>query len=198
MTLATINDLNKLASNENLIVLLEVEIPSSDILCLANYNSSVTFLGNIYQPFLFEMGEITTSKGEIPQFDIKIDNTSRGINSLMIDYDLYLKTNGIDGNKIFANIIVVNTADLSDYVLKERFELVSWNMDNQWASFKLGAENPFQKQYPQRALFYDFCQFKFKSSSCGYTGASTSCDKSLSSCRQLNNSSRFGGFPAMR
>ena len=197
MTLTTINDLNKLASNENLIVLLEVEIPSSDILYLANFNSSVTFLGNVYQPFLFEMGEITTSKGEIPQFDIKIDNTSRGINALMIDYDLYLKTNGIDGNKIFANIIVVNTADLSDYVLKERFELVSWNMDNQWASFKLGAENPFNKQYPLRQIFADFCQWKFKSSQCGYSGSATSCDKTLVKCRQLNNSPRFGGYPGV-
>ena len=197
MTLTTINDLNKLASNENLIVLLEVEIPSSDILYLANFNSSVTFLGNVYQPFLFEMGEITTSKGEIPQFDIKIDNTSRGINTLMIDYDLYLKINGIDGNKIFANIIVVNTADLSDYVLKERFELVSWNMDNQWASFKLGAENPFSKQYPLRQIFADFCQWKFKSSQCGYSGSATSCDKTLVKCRQLNNSPRFGGYPGV-
>lgn len=194
MTLTTINDLNKLASDENLIVLLEVEIPSSDTLYLANFNESVAFLGNDYQPFLFEMGEISTSKGEIPQFDIKIDNTSRGINSLMMDYDIYLKTNGIDGNKIFANIIVVNTADLSDYVIKERFELVSWNMDNNWASFKLGAENPFNKQYPSRQIFADFCQWKFKSSSCGYSGTESACDKSLVRCRQLNNSPRFGGF----
>ena len=32
MTLATINDLNKLATDEKLIVLLEVEIPSTDTL----------------------------------------------------------------------------------------------------------------------------------------------------------------------
>ncbi len=53
MTLTTINDLNKLASDEKLIVLLEVEIPSSDVLYLANYNANVTFLGNEYQAFLF-------------------------------------------------------------------------------------------------------------------------------------------------
>lgn len=198
MTLATINDLNKLATNEKLIVLLEVEIPSTSTLYLANYNANVTFLGNTYQAFLFNMGEITSGKGEVPQFEIKIDNTSRGINSLMMDYDIYLKANGIEGNQIFANIIVVNTVDLSDYVLKERFELVSWDMDSKFASFKLGASNPFTQKYPLRAIYSDFCQFKFKSLQCSYSGAESSCDKSLSNCRLLNNSSRFGGFQGIR
>ena len=193
-TLNTINDLNKLASDEKLIVLLEVEIPSSDVLYLANYNANVTFLGNEYQAFLFTMGEITSSKGEVPQFEIKIDNTSRGINSLMIDYDIYLKQNGIEGNKIFANIIVVNTVDLSDYVLKERFELVSWDIDNHFASFKLGAENPFMRNYPLRQIYSDFCQFKFKGSACSYSGSATSCDKTLTTCRNLGNQARYGGF----
>lgn len=198
MTLTTINDLNKLASNEKLIVLLEVEIPSSDILYLANYNANVTFLGNKYQAFLFNMGEITSGKGEVPQFEIKIDNTSRGINSLMMDYDIYLKANGIEGNQIYANIIVVNTVDLSDYVLKERFELVSWDMDSKFASFKLGASNPFTQKYPSRAIYADFCQWKFKSLQCGYSGAKISCDKSLTRCRQLSNSPRFGGFNGVK
>lgn len=194
MTLVTIQDLNKLSSDEKLIVLLEVEIPSSSTLYLANYNDYVTFLGNEYQPFLFNMGEITSGKGEVPQFEIKIDNTSRGINSLMIDYDIYLKQNGIEGNKIYANVIVVNTVDLSDYILKERFELVSWDMDNNWASFKLGAENPFTQKYPLRAIYSDFCQFKFKGMACAYRGVATSCDKTLTTCRSLGNQARYGGF----
>ena len=197
-TLTTINDLNKLASNEKLIVLLEVEIPSSDILYLANYNANVTFLGNEYQAFLFNMGEITSGKGEVPQFEIKIDNTSRGINSLMMDYDIYLKANGIEGNQIYANIIVVNTVDLSDYVLKERFELVSWDMDSHFASFKLGASNPFTQKYPLRQIYADFCQFKFKGTACAYSGLVTSCDKTLTTCRSLNNSPRFGGFAGVK
>ena len=197
-TLTTINDLNKLASDEKLIVLLEVEIPSSDVLYLANYNANVTFLGNEYQAFLFQMGEINSSRGEVPQFEIKIDNTSRGINSLMMDYDIYLKANGIEGNQIYANIIVVNTVDLSDYVLKERFELVSWDMDSKFASFKLGASNPFTLKYPSRAIYADFCQWKFKSLQCGYSGVETTCDKSLIKCRQLSNSPRFGGFNGVK
>lgn len=198
MTLTTINDLNKLASNESLIVLLEVEIPSSSILYLANYNANITFLGNDYQAFLFTMGEITSSKGEVPQFEIKIDNTSRGINSLMMDYDIYLKNNGIEGNKIFANILVVNTVDLSDYINKWRFELTSWEMDNHWASFKLGAENPFNKPYPLRQIYSDFCSWKFKSNECGYSGSGTNCDKTLLRCRQLGNQVRYGGFFGIR
>lgn len=198
MTLSTINDLNKLASDESLVVLLEVEIPSSDILYLANYNADITFLGNTYQAFLFQMGEISSSRGEVPQFEIKIDNTSRGINSLMMDYDIYLKANGIEGNQIYANIIVVNTVDLSDYVLKERFELVSWDMDCNFASFKLGASNPFMQKYPSRAIYASVCQWKFKSTQCSYSGSETVCDKTLERCRQLGNSARIGAFPGVK
>ena len=197
-SLTTINDLNKLASDEKLIVLLEVEIPSTSTLYLANYNANVTFLGNEYQAFLFNMGEITSGKGEVPQFEIKIDNTSRGINSLMMDYDIYLKANGIEGNQIYANIIVVNTVDLSDYVLKERFELVSWDMDSKFASFKLGASNPFTQKYPLRAIYSSICQWKFKSSQCGYSGSATTCDKTLVRCRELGNSARIGAFPGVQ
>jgi len=198
MTLATINDLNKLSSDEKLIVLLEVEIPSSDTLYLARFNDDITFDGNVYQKFWFEFNDITTGKGEVPNFELKIDNTSRGVNSLMIDYDIYLKNNGIEGNKIFANILVVNTVDLSDYINKWRFELTSWEMDNHWASFKLGAENPFNKAYPLRQIYSDFCSWKFKSTECGYSGSETNCDKTLERCRQLGNQVRYGGFFGIR
>lgn len=198
MTLATINDLNKLSSNESLVVLLEVEIPSSDILRLARWNNNITFNGNEYQKFWFDFNDITTNKGEIPNFELKIDNTSRGVNSLMIDYDIYLKANGIEGNKIFANVIVVNTVDLSDYVNKWRFELTSWDIDSNWASFKLGAENPFNKPYPLRQIYSDFCSWKFKDSRCAYSGAETACDKTLKRCREIGNQVRYGGFYGVR
>lgn len=198
MTLATINDLNKLSSDEKLIVLLEVEIPANDTLYLARFNNDVTFNTHTYQKFWFEFGDITTGKGEVPSFELRIDNTSRSINALMINYDIYLKTNGIEGNKIFANVIVVNTVDLSDYVNKWRFELTSWDIDSNWASFKLGAENPFNKNYPMRQIFSDFCSWKFKDSRCGYTGGITTCDKTLKRCREIGNQVRYGGFYGVR
>ena len=198
MTLQTIKDLNDLGGDSVLLVALKITIPSTPIIYLVRNGEAVTFQGNEYQPFEFTIGEITSGKGETPQLQLQIDNTSRGINSLMMDYDIYLKANGIEGNQIYANIIVVNTVDLSDYVLKERFELVSWDMDAHFASFKLGASNPFMQKYPLRQIYADFCQWKFKSSQCAYSGSAISCDKSLTFCRSLNNSPRFGGFAGVK
>jgi hypothetical protein len=42
------------------------------------------------------------------------------------------------------------------------------------------------------------CQVKkFKDSRCGYAGAETWCDKTLTRCKVLNNQTRFYGFPTI-
>lgn len=198
MTLTTIQDLNSLNSNDCLLVCLFLEIAGQDNIYLVNNRENITFKGNEYIAFPFTIGEITSGKGEVPQFNLQVDNTTRAINSLMIEYDIYLKQNGIEGNKVYATLYVVNTIDLSEEVLAEKFELTSWDINSQWASFKLGASNPFMRQYPPRKLFSAFCGFKFKDSRCGYSGAETVCNKTLLRCRELNNSVRFGGFTGVQ
>ncbi|NTU42264.1 MAG: hypothetical protein HGA78_04270, partial [Nitrospirales bacterium] len=39
------------------------------------------------------------------------------------------------------------------------------------------------------------CGFRFKGTRCGYTGAGTFCDKTLTACQGYNNEDNFGGFP---
>lgn len=41
------------------------------------------------------------------------------------------------------------------------------------------------------------CQFGFKDSRCGYTGATTKCDKTLKTCQSLSNVRNFGGYPSV-
>lgn len=41
------------------------------------------------------------------------------------------------------------------------------------------------------------CQFRFKDSKCGYTGAETKCDKTLARCQALSNVTNFGGYPSV-
>jgi len=194
MTLTTINDLNKLGADGVLLVCLKLEIAGQDNVYLVNNRENITFKSNEYIAFPFEISEITSAKGENPQFTLQIDNTTRAINALMIEYDIYLKQNGIEGNKVFATLYVVNTIDLSEEVLAEKFELVSWDISSQWASFKMGASNPFNRNYPPRKLFNAFCGFKFKDNRCNYIGSESICNKTLARCRELNNSVRFGGY----
>ena len=100
MTLQTLKDLNDLGGDSVLLVALKIVIPSTPIIYLVRNGESVTFLGNEYQPFEFSIGEITSGKGETPQLQLQIDNTSRAIERYLIEYDTYLKINGIDGHVI--------------------------------------------------------------------------------------------------
>lgn len=194
MTLATINDLNTLASQGVILPCLKIELAGQDTVYLVSNNENIVFKGNEYIAFPFEIGEITSGKGEVPQFQIRVDNTSRAVGKMLNEYDIYIKQNGIDGNRVYATIYVINTIDLSDEILAEKFELTSWEINSEWVSFKMGASNPFMKEYPPRKIYKDFCLWKFKGVECSYSGTETSCNKTLARCRELNNSVRFGGF----
>ena len=89
---------------------------------------------------------------------------------------------------------ILNTNDLSQSVLTEYFELVDFKANNKLSTFTLGTTSLFNKQYPPRKMYANFCSFKFKDTRCGYVGAITTCNKTLSDCRARNNSPRFGGF----
>lgn len=41
------------------------------------------------------------------------------------------------------------------------------------------------------------CQWRFKDTRCGYAGAETKCDKTLTRCKALSNVTNFGGYPSV-
>jgi lambda family phage minor tail protein L len=194
----SVADLNALQTDAVVVICLDIDIPATPQIHITNNNEDVIFGSNTYTPFPFQIGELgTASKGEVPELQIQIDNTNRIIEAYLQLYDQYLKVNGISGNDIELTLYVVNTKDTSSAIITEYFILTSFNTDNQWASFKLGALSPFTMRYPRRRLIQNFCTWKFKSAQCGYTGAEATCDKTLMRCRELNNSGRFGGFPGI-
>ncbi len=194
LKLTTIADLNALGTNSVLLVALEINIPSTPTIYVVNNSENINFQGNEYIAFPFEIGEISAGKGETPNFQILLDNTSRAMSQYVMAYDAYLKQNGIDGNGITCTAYVLNTNDLSEAVLTEYFQLTNFNTDNKTATFNLGTESLFNKTYPPRKMYANFCSFKFKDARCGYTGELLTCNKTLSDCRARKNSKRFGGF----
>ena len=194
MTLTTIQDLNSLGGDSVLLVALKIVIPSTPTIYIVRNGEAVTFGGNFYQPFEFNIGEITAGKGETPQLQLQIDNTSRAIERYLIEYDTYLKLNGIDGNGITCELYVLNTNDLTEAVMTEYFELVDFKANNKMATFTLGTTSLFNKQYPPRKMYANFCSFKFGGEKCLYSGIETTCNKTLSDCRARGNSVRYGGF----
>jgi phage-related protein len=86
---------------------------------------------------------------------------------------------------------------LASAEVEHRFDLKQPQFDNVWATFTLGASNPFNRRFPQAMISQNHCRFRFKSDRCGYPGAETVCDHTLSRCRALGNSIRFGGAPGV-
>ena len=141
---AIIADINALSSDSVIAVLLEINIPATGYVRLCSNNENLVFAGETYLPFPFQLSELTTAaKGEVPQWQIQIDNSSRIIESYLQDYDTYLKANGISGNEISCTCYVVSTVDLSSAIMTEYFTLTSWSTSSKWAAFKLGASSPF-------------------------------------------------------
>lgn len=188
---------NKIAATSVFLIALKIDIPGVDesVRVVAN-NEDVTWQGETWQAFPFEIEEITeTESGEVPRVDIRVSNVSREMELYIHEYDLYCKTNGF--HPIECTLYVLNTLDLdnNDPVTWHIFKLIQPKTNPVWVTFTLGAANPFNRRSPQRRLVPS-CQWKFKSAECGYAGAATTCDKTLDRCRELGNSNRFGGYYA--
>ena len=193
----TIQDKNALVTDAVFLVLLEIQIPDVPTIRLVNNTEDITWNSQLWQQFPFEFTDISEgSKSEVSQWDIKISNTNRVIERYLHKYNQYLKLNGVEGNDITCIIRVVNSKDLANTtaILEHTALLQQPTTNSQWATFKLSAKNPYNKQFPPRKIFKNFCGWKFKSTQCGYLGAGEFCDKTLTTCRSYSNSSRFGGF----
>ncbi|WP_051183046.1 DUF1833 family protein [Desulfocurvibacter africanus] len=190
---------NRLATSEAFLLALEISVPGVDepIRVVSN-TENVTWRGVEWIAFPFEIDELSdTSKGEVPRIELKVSNVSRALERYIHDYDAYVKRFGF--SPITVSIIVLNTADLGSGVpvVEHLFELKQPKTDAKWATFVLGASNPFDLRFPTAMLRKNACRFRFRDARCGYRGEADGCDKTLSRCRALKNSERFGGFPGV-
>ncbi len=194
MKLTTLKNLNALSSDGCILIALDINIPDTDMIYIVKNRDSIVFGGNEYLPFEFNIGDISSGKGETPKLQLSIDNSSLVMGQYARAYDTYIKTNGIDGNSIKVTLHILNTNDLSESINDYNFELTDFKITNQTATFNIGAKSLWNKTYPLHKIYADFCGFKFKDGRCAYSGSETVCNKTLSRCRELGNSPRFGGF----
>lgn len=197
MTTTTIHDLNELGGAE-IFWALDIHIPNTPTVRLVNDRQNLTYNGNEYIAFSFNIGEISTGRGETPSWTLQIDNTTRAIERYILDYDIYLKQNGIDGNGITATLYALNKNDLTQPIYGGKFQLSSFNTDTSMATFNFSAPSPMNRQYPPRKLYQNFCGFKLGDSRCKYIVLDDEeCDKTFLSCKSYNNTMNFGGFVGM-
>ncbi len=194
-----IEEKNKLATDSVFLICLEITIPGTGVVRVVRNNQDLTWKGETWVAFPFELDEIgDTSKGEVPQVNVRVSNVSRALEAYLYEYDAYCKANGFE--PITVKIFVVNTKVIqadgnAAPEVEHEFELKQPRTDSQWVTFVLGASNPFNRRFPQGRILKNVCRYRFKDTRCGYSGAETACDKTLTRCRALGNSTRFGGFP---
>ena len=200
LSLRTIQDKNSLGSDAVFHVLLEIIIPGVAPITITNNGEDVTWGSKTWLAFPFDISELSEEgSGEVPQWTITLDNRQRVIEMYLSNYDQFLKINGIDGNEIKCVCNIVNSKDLlnTEAIKTVYFELSQPSTTSETATFTLTADSPFNITTPKRRFIKQFCYWKFKGIECGYAGADTVCDKTITRCKSLGNSPRFGGFPGV-
>jgi phage-related protein len=190
---------NKLTSDSVFLVMLEITIPGvSDTIRIVNNNEDISWNSFLWQRFPFEIQEVSeSSNAETSQFQIKVSNVNNMIGQYIREYDVYLKLNGFAA--ITVVLYVVNSKDIDNTtaVVTQNLILSTQSINQTEVVFTVSARDLYRARTPLNRMFPNLCRFKFKSTACGYTGAETTCDKTLMRCRELSNSVRFGGFPTI-
>lgn len=196
LTPAATLEKNKIASTGAWLVLLDISIPGySYPLRLVDNNEAIEWpasSGYLYSPFPFTLDDVAEDgQGGLPSFSIKVSNVTKSL----VPY--IEQTDGLDGARI--RIRVVHSELLNEAaVLDETVDVLGCTVDLMWVTISLGGESPQRMRAPRDRYLKDHCRYRvFKGVLCGYQGDAISCNRSFSTCKELGNGSRFGGFPGI-
>ncbi len=183
---------NKLHSDGAWIILLDIAIPNMETIYICRNTEDITWNGTKYIAFPFSLGDVSEdNKGTLPSVELKVSNVTR-----QLQYYLEQGSGGV-GSLVTLRVVNSKYLDLTTAEVEEMFSVTSTTVSAQWVTFKLGINYPSGARRPLRRFLKNFCPFKYKGIECGATSALTSCRKTLTECRERNNSTRFGGEPGI-
>lgn len=164
---------------------------SNDLL-FAEYDSNVTFNGDVYTAFPVTHEFIAESGNqEIPQIKVRASNVSRYIQAYLEQYDFR-------GKKVDIILVWANQLSNSDVKIVDTFYIDSYTANEQDVEFTLTSKfDVLDVPLPSGKYLRTHCRWVFKSAECAYAGAEGSCNRTFQRCQELNNVVRFGGFPSI-
>ena len=187
---------NKLHTGSAFIILLDIvpNVTGAETIRVCYNNEDITWNGNIYQGFPFEIGEVSQDNtGSEPSVELKVDNVSRAMQSYVEDYK--------GGNGFTVLLRVVNTEAIAqgvtDAELEERFKVNHCTVEQNFITFTLGTGYSLSTRRPLDRYLKNSCPFVYKGLRCACTSSLTTCGHTLTECRARGNSARFGGFPGI-
>jgi lambda family phage minor tail protein L len=183
---------NRLDQDSPWLILLDVQIDGEDTMYLVNNNEDVIFDGRTYVAFAFTIDQQKeSSKGEIPSIQLAVANATRTLQTYVEAYQGGIGA-AVTIRIVNAGLLTENYAELTTIM-----QVLACKCTAQWVTFTLGAINPLNRKFPPEQYIAMHCRYRFKGPHCGYSGAATSCSRTLDNCQQLGNSARFGGFPGL-
>lgn len=159
----------------------------------AEWDSNITFDSIEYTAFPITHNEIgENSQGEIDSIKINISNVSR-----LIQY--YLETYNFKGKKVRIRLVWLDRIDYPTDKLDFIYYIDSYTANESLVEFSLTPKTDvLQVVLPARMYSRNYCQWQFRSTECGYSIANEeTCNRTKQRCKELQNYSRFGGFPSI-
>lgn len=189
LSTAAIIEKNKVSTDGVYLLLLTIQYKQEEPIRLVLNNEKITFKGREYYPYYFSLSEVKRTSTELPSCTLTVSNVTGTISRILETYD------GASGGKV--TVAVINT-NISDEILQEEhFVIAGATTKKDYVSIKLGCGASLDRRYPNVRIMKDWCPFKFKGVRCGYKGPLTTCNKTLTDCRERGNNTRFGGEPTI-
>ena len=186
---------NKLGSNDPWLLMLEIQYYTGGSPIRLVWNTEqVVWKSYTWYPASFVLGDQEESQdGAIPVVNLGVIDLERQLIPLVDFYD--------GGLGAIVNVFIVHSNYLNNATseFEAQFEIIGVNIQHDGTiTFKLGAEDLTSRRSHPHFFMAAYCRYnEFKGTLCGYSGGETDCDRTLTRCRELNNASRFGGFPGM-
>ena len=198
LSVATVIEKNRLASSTPFLICLDIDVidPDSGALVETIYivrnTEPLAFNGHPYAAANFDI-ELKQESGTQTSIRLAIKDYSRAIQQRMQTYG--------GGVGFTVTVMIVNSDALDQPPeIVETFEVIGAETANYVCTFTLGAENAIAKPFPRRRQARDYCQWRYKSEECGYSGPLPTCDLSLkgvNGCVVHQNVVHFGAFPGI-
>lgn len=181
--------------DSNILWLVDLIVVTGTTLYLAANSDDVSFDGHTYTGDAIEIGALRfNAGGRLEQVDIGLANVDRVLTDHIESNDDYIVGQRVTLRRVLADHLADTT---SQQVFPLKVAEAESSADQAALILHCAHDGLETKRFPtSRAT--QRCRWVFKGLECGYSGATSSCNKRLADCQAMNggsNQARFGGFP---
>lgn len=187
---------NKLSDGGAWLCLLEIQFHDvgSTVLRLVRNTEDIVWDGETWTAYPFDLDEARqSSDGSVQSVTIRVSNVLRAVQRHIEALD------GMGAAEVILRVVYSEELDEAA-VIEETFSVGKISCTAEWVSIELQPENLWVRRCPRYTYSRQNCRWQFKSTECGYSGATATCNKTLAACAAMtggSNTERFGGFPGI-